>query len=94
MADKMQYHWDPRKARTNLRKHGVAFTDAVTALADDAALTIEDDEEGEERFVTLGMDALGRMLVVVYTCRGEDLRIISARRATAREREEYKRQHT
>ncbi len=81
--------WDPEKAAANLRKHGVDFADAATALADEVALTIPDDAESEERFVTLGMDALGRVLVVVYTWRGEDVRLISARRATARERRRY-----
>jgi hypothetical protein len=81
--------WDPEKAAANLRKHGVDFADAATALSDEAALTIPDDAGGEERFVTLGMDALGRVLVVVYTWRGDDVRLISARRATARERRRY-----
>lgn len=81
--------WDARKAQANLKKHGVAFADAVSALEDERALTIADDHEDEKRFVTLGMDALGRLLVVVHTYRGEAVRIISARRATARERKEY-----
>ena len=83
--------WDPRKAAANLKKHGVDFADAVTVLHDEQAITIRDDEgEGdEERFVTIGMDALGNVLVVVYTWRGERPRLISARKAKPREREHY-----
>jgi uncharacterized DUF497 family protein len=81
--------WDPRKAASNLRKHGVDFADAVMVLEDDLALTILDDESGEERYVTLGSDALGRVLVVVYTWRTDRVRLISARRATRRERWRY-----
>jgi uncharacterized protein len=85
----MVVEWDPGKAAENLRKHGVDFADAVTVLNDESALTINDDEEGEDRFVTLGTDALGRLLVVVYTWRGDEVRVISARRATRAERREY-----
>ena len=86
----MDYQWDSHKAETNLRKHGVDFADAVTVLTDDYALTIEDEPvDGERRFVTVGRDALGRVLLVVYTWRGESIRIISARKATSRERTQY-----
>ena len=85
----MDYEWDPTKAQANLDKHGIDFADAVTALEDDAALTLDDDDPDEERFITLGIDALGRVLVVVYTWRGERLRLISARKATPRERKQY-----
>jgi uncharacterized DUF497 family protein len=82
--------WDPDKAKVNLKKHGVRFADAETVLFDPNALTREDMEtEGEQRFVTVGMDALGRILVVVYTYRGEDIRLISARSANRRERMQY-----
>jgi uncharacterized DUF497 family protein len=74
--------WDPEKAATNLRKHGVDFADAETALRDEMALTMADDGSEAERFVTLGMDAMGRLLVVVYEWRDEDVRLISARKAT------------
>lgn len=86
----MDYEWDIHKARINLRKHGVDFADAATALSDDYALTIPDDDPDEERFVTTGMDALGRVLVVVYTWRGRRIRIISARKADSYERKQYK----
>jgi uncharacterized DUF497 family protein len=73
------YEWDDEKNRTNRRKHGVDFADAVSALEDDEALTMDDDDSDEEdRFVTLGMDSLGRLLVVVHTWRGENIRMISA----------------
>jgi len=81
--------WDKQKARANLKKHGIAFADAVSALEDELALTIEDDQPDERRFITLGRDALGRLLVVVYTYRGETIRIISARPAAPRERKDY-----
>lgn len=83
--------WDPEKASKNLRKHGVDFADAVTVLNDEMALTTSDWQGEEERFATLGMDALGRLLVVVYTWRGDEVRLISARRATRTERREYER---
>lgn len=82
--------WDPEKARLNLKKHGVRFSDAETVLFDPNALTREDmDSEGEQRFVTVGMDAGDHILVVVYTYRGEYIRLISARSATKRERMQY-----
>jgi uncharacterized DUF497 family protein len=81
--------WDPEKAHTNQRKHGIIFPDAVSALEDPFALTIEDDHPQERRFITLGMDSMGRLLVVVYTYRKETIRLISARRATAGERKAY-----
>ncbi|TFH49267.1 MAG: BrnT family toxin [Lysobacterales bacterium] len=85
----MSYEWDEVKAKRNLRDHGVDFADAATVFEDDRALTTSDDGSGEERFVTLGLDALGRHLVVVYTWRTEQLRIISARTASKAERRRY-----
>jgi uncharacterized DUF497 family protein len=85
----MAYQWDKVKATSNRRKHGVRFADAVTVFSDGKAITIEDEELEEERFVTIGVDALQRVLVVVYTNRGEDIRIISARKATALEEQYY-----
>ena len=84
-----QFEWDADKALANQQKHGVAFADAIAALEDDYALTLEDDHPVERRFITLGMDALNRLLVVVYTYRGDTMRVISARRATSTERKEY-----
>jgi hypothetical protein len=85
----VELEWDPRKSNANLRKHGVDFADAGTVLHDDHAITIPDDDPGEDRFVTTGLDALGRVLVVVYTWRADRARIISARAATPRERRQY-----
>ena len=85
----MEFEWDARKAVSNLTKHGVDFADAVTVLDDDLAVTVRDDSAGEDRYVTIGMDATGRLLVVVYTLRGERVRIISGRRPTSRERKSY-----
>ncbi len=85
----VEFEWDFRKAVANLRKHGVDFADAATVLYDDRAITIADERSDEERFVTIGMNALGRVLVVVYAWREERLRLISARKATARERRQY-----
>ncbi len=72
-----------------MRKHGVDFADAVTVLDDDRALTIIDPNPDEERFVTMGMDAEGRILVAIFTWREENIRIISARKATQGERNQY-----
>jgi uncharacterized protein len=86
----VSYEWDEEKRRQNLRKHAVEFADAVNALEDDDALTSPDDDSDEEdRFVTLGADLFGRILVVVYTWRGDMVRLISARKATPRERKQY-----
>jgi uncharacterized DUF497 family protein len=88
----MNYQWDPKKAAVNLEKHGVDFADAVGVFEDEWALTIKEEYiEGEQRFVTMAMDFLGRVLVVVYTYRNDDIRLISARRATKRERRVYER---
>ena len=86
----MDVEFDPDKAKSNLHKHKVSFSHAEQALRDPMALTIEDpDAQGEQRFVTLGMDALGRVLVVVHTPRGDRTRLISARKASRRELEAY-----
>ncbi|HYK88416.1 MAG TPA: BrnT family toxin [Acidobacteriota bacterium] len=85
----MSFEWDYLKAARNLQKHNVDFADAVTALDDALAITICEETSGEERFVTLGRDALDRLLVVVYTWRGDRIRVISARKATRRERRQY-----
>ncbi len=86
----MEFEFDPDKAKANLHKHKVSFSHAEQALRDPFAFTIEDpDVEGEARFVTLGMDSLGRVLVVVHTPRGNRTRLISARKASKGESEQY-----
>jgi uncharacterized DUF497 family protein len=86
----VSFEWDEEKRRLNLRRHRVEFADAVTALEDPEAITRPDEDNDEEiRFVTIASDLFGRVLVVVYTWRGDTIRIISARKATARERNQY-----
>lgn len=88
----MEFEWDGEKAAANLRKHGVDFADAVQVFDDDLALTMRDPDSGpEERFITMGNDPHGRLLVVIYTWRGERIRPISARKATGKERRRYER---
>ena len=87
----MKITWDERKAGANLAKHQVAFADAELVLSDPLALTIEDpDAEEEQRFLTVGSDASGRIRTVVYASRGAtEIRLISARPATRNERGAY-----
>ena len=86
----MAFEFDPVKARSNFRKHGVSFAHAEQALRDEMAFTVEDpDAASEQRFITLGMDALGRVLLVVHAQRGERTRVISARKASRGESEQY-----
>ena len=90
----MTYEWDPHKLEANLQKHRVDFADAIGVLEDPRAITIRDPDGGaEERFITLGVDYVGRVLVVVYAWRGNRIRVISARRATRRERGQYGEPH-
>ena len=85
------FEWDPAKARTNLRKHGVAFAEALTAFADPLGRILVDPRHSiaEERLVILGLSERRGLLAVMFTERGERIRLISARRATATERHEY-----
>jgi hypothetical protein len=78
------------EAAANVRKHGVSFADAEGVFSDPLALTIEDpDTQGETRYVAIGLGNLGKLLVVVYTEQAEEFRLISARRATRKERKAY-----
>jgi uncharacterized DUF497 family protein len=86
-----EYEWEPAKAAANYGKHRIDFADAVGVFEDDRAITIEDTSSEEERFKTLGSDFLGRVLVVVYSYRGDRIRLISARKATAPQRNLYER---
>lgn len=86
----MEFEFDPKKAATNLRKHGVSLADAEPVFHDHQALTREDAyASGEARFVTVGTDALGRILTVCWTERGQAIRLISARLSTQAERKVY-----
>jgi len=83
------FEWDKSKARQNQRKHGVSFADSFAVFEDPNALTIGRIVAREERHVTIGMDAFGRVIVVAYTWRGDKIRIISARKATRIEVKQY-----
>jgi uncharacterized DUF497 family protein len=85
----VRFEWDHRKQRTNLAKHGIEFADALAVFEDLLAVTLPVSGTEEDRFITLGVDGFGRLLVVVYTWREDAIRLISARRATRRERSRY-----
>ncbi len=87
----MGFEWDPEKARANFAKHGVRFTESLSVFDDDLAITVPDDASDpiERRFVSIGTGAKGRVLVVAYSWRRTNIRIISVRRAETHERAEY-----
>jgi uncharacterized protein len=87
----MTFEWDSIKAKSNLWKHGVSFEEASTALLDPLSKTDMDPDHSvkEHRFITFGVSARQRLLVVSYTETGETIRLISGRVATRREREIY-----
>ena len=85
----VSYQWDPAKARANRAKHGVGFADEVAVFEDPRAVTLNDPHPDEDRHVTIGLDFLGRVLVVSWTWRDEEVRLISARRATRKESRDY-----
>lgn len=93
-----QFEWDPIKARSNLKKHGIAFERAATVFLDPEALSMFDEEHSqtEDRWITLGSDRAGTFLVVSHTYREETetsarIRLISARKATKNETKQYER---
>jgi uncharacterized DUF497 family protein len=81
--------WDPAKAATNLRKHGIDFLTAAAALDDPFGLTVTQERGGELRYLTLAQDAVGRVLVIVYTERQGRIRLVSARTASPQQRRAY-----
>ncbi len=87
----MRFEWDPRKARVNLRKHGVAFDEAASVFDDPLSITYPDPDhsEGETRLITFGYSSSGRLLVVSHAERDDTCRIINARRATPGEQAIY-----
>lgn len=87
----MEFEWDPAKAGGNVKKHRVSFDEAITVFYDPLAATFEDPHHsvGERRFITVGYSSRGRMFVVAHAERGESIRIISARLATAQERKRH-----
>ena len=86
-----EFEWDDDKAKSNLKKHGVSFEEAATIFNDPKIATISDPDhsEQEERFVSLGMSFIQRLLSVIHTERAERTRLISARKATRSERKTY-----
>jgi len=86
----VRFQYDPEKAAANLEKHGISFADAEGVFQDPLAVTVEDpDAEGERRFVAVGLGSAGDLLIVVYTEPKDAYRLISARRATRKERKQY-----
>lgn len=83
------FEWDPTKAAANRRKHRIDFADAVGVFEDPNALTMDDEHPDEPRFVTIGLDAQARVVVVCWTGRPSAIRLISARKATPAERKQY-----
>ncbi|HEX3810727.1 MAG TPA: BrnT family toxin [Rhizomicrobium sp.] len=89
----LTFEWDDEKAQANYRKHGIAFEMAVAVFHDPLAMEIFDPDSGEDRFVIIGQAEL-LVLAVVYTERGENIRLISARRATRKEHDAYYRENS
>ena len=87
----MKFEWDKRKAIFNLKKHGVSFEEASTVFGDPLSLTIQDPKHlnKEDRYVTIGLSAKFRMIVVIHTDRGDNIRLISARLAIKVEKKDY-----
>jgi hypothetical protein len=83
------FEWDKTKDIGNQSKHGIPFADTFGVFEDPNAVTLENFRRGEQRYVTIGMDAFGRVLVVAYTWRGDNIRIISARKAVRYEVKQY-----
>ena len=94
MQDEL-FEWDDEKARRNLRIRGLSFEEARTVFEDPYSITERDElnSKFEERFVTIGLSLISRVLFVVHTERAERIRIISAREATPSERAAYEKQH-
>ena len=87
----MLFEWDTEKAKQNLLKHGVSFEEAVTVFYDPLSATFDDPDHSvdEDRFITVGLSSRNRLIVVAHAERGKNLRIISARVATAHERKKH-----
>ena len=86
----MAIEFDPKKNKANLSNHGLSLSDGDGALEDPLAVTLEDaSSQGERRWITLGMNVFGTLCVVIYTQRRNNIRIISVRKATTKERRDY-----
>lgn len=92
----MNFEWDPQKAKINLRKHRVSFTEAGTVFGDELSITVPDPDhsKNEDRYITIGWSSRGRLLMVSHADRGEYIRIISARKLTSRERKAYEEENS
>jgi uncharacterized DUF497 family protein len=90
----MEFEWDPKKARANVRKHRISFEEAATVFDDDLSFTFDDElhSHTERRYATLGLSNRGHVLVIAHTMRGDSVRIISAREATSREKRWYEKE--
>lgn len=88
---KLNFEWDEEKAKTNIKKHGISFDEAITVFLDPFSMTISDPNHSvdEQRYISIGSSGQGRVLVVVYTERRSNTRIISCRKATPTERKQY-----
>jgi uncharacterized protein len=88
---KLRFEWDEEKAKANLKKHRIDFDEATTVFTDPFSITIHDPDHSadEQRYIDIGSSAAGRVLVVVYTERGSNIRIVSSRKATSTERKLY-----
>lgn len=87
----MEFEWDNNKAITNLQKHGISFSEAATAFGDPLSTTFPDPDHSinERRFITIGLSTGGKIIILSHTDRGDRIRIISARKATRKERRFY-----
>ena len=86
----MNFQFDPAKAKSNFKKHKVSFADAEGVFYDPRAIHLEDkDSEQEDRWIAVGLGSAGQILVVVYTFRQDEIRLISVRRATRHEVQDY-----
>ena len=87
----LTFEWDPQKAESNIEKHGASFEEASTVFRDPLSLTIDDPlhSTAEVRMVQIGISHKNRLLVVVHTERGDKIRILSARKAIKKERNNY-----
>lgn len=87
----IDFEWDPEKDAANISKHGVAFAEAASVFGDPLGVSAYDPDHSrlENRFITIGLSAFGRLLMVAHTERGDRIRIISARELTRKERETY-----
>jgi uncharacterized protein len=88
---KLTFEWHEEKAKENLRKHKISFAEAKTVFNDPSLITFPDPEhsESEQRYINIGSSSKGRILVVIHTEREANIRIISCRKATTKERRVY-----